>query len=150
VQSNLYFRSKLLAEQAVAGFLRTSPLPVTLILPGWMFGPGDWAPTSSGQIVLSFLNRQLPVGISGAGAPTDARDVAATMLVAAERGRSGERYIVGGDEAVSLRTIFGLLEELSGIPGPRLYPPYPMAWRSLTALAPSCSGALPASPCSPH
>ena len=127
VQSNLYFRSKLLAEQAVADFLRTSPLSVTLILPGWMFGPGDWAPTSSGQIVLSFLNRQLPVGISGAGAPTDARDVAAAMLVAAERGRSGERYIVGGDEAVSLRTVFGLLEELSGIPGPQLYPPYPMA-----------------------
>jgi dihydroflavonol-4-reductase len=128
VHSNLYFRSKLLAEEAIATFLQTSRLPVTLILPGWMFGPGDWAPTSSGRLVLDFLNRRLPVGIPGFGHPVDARDVAAAMIVAAERGRSGERYIVAGEGTVDFRTMFGLLEELSGVPGPRVYPPFWFAY----------------------
>jgi dihydroflavonol-4-reductase len=127
VHSNLYFRSKLLAEQAIAAFLPASRLDVRLILPGWMFGPGDWAPTSSGAIVRDFLSRKLPVGIDGTGAPVDARDVAEAMLAAVERGRNGERYIVGGDTPVSFRTILELLEELSGVPGPRIYPPYPVA-----------------------
>jgi dihydroflavonol-4-reductase len=127
VHSNLYFRSKLLAEEAIATFLQTSRLPVTLILPGWMFGPGDWAPTSSGQIVLDFINRRLPLGLPGGGSPVDARDVAAAMLAAVERGRSGERYIVGGDQFISFRAIFAMLEALSGVPGPRLYAPYPVA-----------------------
>jgi dihydroflavonol-4-reductase len=73
--------------------------------------------------VLDFLNRRLPVGIPGVGVPVDARDVAAAMLAAAEQGRSGERYIVGGSEVMPFRTIFGLLEELSGVPAPRYYPP---------------------------
>jgi dihydroflavonol-4-reductase len=128
VRDNLYFRSKLLAEEAIATFLQTSRLPVVLVLPGWMFGPGDWAPTSSGRIVLDFLNRRLPVGIPGVGTPVDARDVAAAMVAAAERGRSGERYIVGGDAAVPFRELFGLLEELSGVPGPRVYPPFWFAY----------------------
>jgi dihydroflavonol-4-reductase len=115
-------------EEQIATFLQTSRLQVVHILPGWMFGPGDWAPTSSGQIVLDFLNRKLPVGIPGWGGPVDARDVAAAMIVAAERGRSGERYIIGGDSPVPFRTIFGLLEELSGVPGPRVYPPIPIAY----------------------
>lgn len=127
VYRNLYSRSKLLAEEAIAEFLRSSKLPVTLILPGWMFGPGDWAPTNSGRLVIDFLNRRLPFGIPGVGVPTDARDVAAAMIAAAERGRSGERYIVGGERPVSFRELFGLLEELSGVPAPRLFVPYWLA-----------------------
>jgi dihydroflavonol-4-reductase len=127
VRRNLYFRSKLLAEEAIAEFLRGSSLPVTMILPGWMFGPGDWAPTSSGRLVLDFLNRRLPLGFPGFGGATDARDVAAAMIAAAERGRSGERYLVGGDRPVSFRQLFALLEELSGVPAPRIFGPYWLA-----------------------
>lgn len=134
VRNNLYFRSKLVAEEQIAEFLKTSQLPVVLILPGWMFGPGDAAPTSSGQIVLDFLAQRLPVGIPGVGSPVDARDVAAAMIAAAERGRSGERYIVGGDTIVPFRELFGLMEELSGVPAPGYYPPlagaYVYAWVS--------------------
>lgn len=124
VYSNLYFRSKLLAEQAVDGFLAESALPVVLIRPGWMFGPGDRAPTSSGQLVLDLLNRRLPFSFPGYGSPVDARDVARAMVTAVERGRSGERYGVGGDQAVRLDQIFAMVEELSGIPAPRLRVPY--------------------------
>lgn len=126
VHENLYFRSKLLAEEQIAALLQTSKVPVVLILPGWMWGPGDWAPTNSGQILIDFLNRKLPVGLPGASCPVDARDVAAAMIAAAERGRSGERYCIGGDTAYSFRELFAMVEELSGVPAPRLYPPIPL------------------------
>ncbi len=124
VYANLYFRSKLEGDQAIDAFLRTSKLPVVLIQPGWMFGPGDRAPTSSGQLLLDYLNRRLPVSFPGYGAPTDARDVARAMANAAERGRSGERYIVGGDEPLPFPQLFAMLEELSGVPAPRISVPY--------------------------
>jgi dihydroflavonol-4-reductase len=124
---NLYFRSKVLAEQAVDTFLKHSQLPVILILPGWMFGPGDAAPTSSGQLVLDFLNRRLPGIVPGAGDPVDVRDVAQAMINAIERGRSGERYIVAGNEVVSFGRLMALLEQLSGVPAPRLRIPYAVA-----------------------
>lgn len=136
-QENLYARSKVLAEEAVHAFLKRSSLPVVLILPGWMFGPGDAAPTSSGQLVLDFLNRKLPATIAGGGAPVDVRDVAGAMLAAMDRGRSGERYIVGGDSFVSFAQLNALLEQVSGIPGPRIRLPYPLtlavAWLSETS-----------------
>jgi dihydroflavonol-4-reductase len=126
VLRNLYFRSKVLAEQQIARFLETSALPLVLILPGWMFGPGDAAPTSSGQLVLDFLKRALPGLISGGGAPVDVRDVAQAMINAVERGRSGERYIVGGDHFVSFAELFQMLEQVSGVPAPRLPIPLPV------------------------
>ncbi|HMQ32292.1 MAG TPA: NAD-dependent epimerase/dehydratase family protein [Chloroflexaceae bacterium] len=124
VHRNLYFRSKLLAERAVDAFLAESRLPVVLIQPGWMFGPGDRAPTSSGRLILDYLNRRLPVSFPGYGAATDARDVARAMLAAAERGRGGERYLVSADTPVRFDQLFALLEELSGVPAPRLSVPY--------------------------
>lgn len=82
---NLYFRSKVLAERKIDEFLQKSALPVVLILPAWMFGPGDAAPTTCGQIVLDFLNRRLPGIIDGGGAPVDVRDVAQAMINAVPR-----------------------------------------------------------------
>ncbi|MCU0493251.1 MAG: SDR family oxidoreductase [Chloroflexaceae bacterium] len=127
VMENLYFRSKVLAEKEIVTFLTRSALPVVLILPGWMFGPGDTAPTSSGQIVLDFLNRKLPGVIEGYGSPVDARDVAQAMTNAVERGVSGERYIVGGDTIVSFAQLFKLLNQVSGVPAPSMPIPYPLA-----------------------
>jgi dihydroflavonol-4-reductase len=62
---NLHVKSKVLAGQAVQALLQHSSLLVVLILPGWMFGPSDAAPTSSGQLVLNFLNQQLPRIVEG-------------------------------------------------------------------------------------
>jgi dihydroflavonol-4-reductase len=135
--ASAYFRSKIRAEAAVASFLERSDLPVVQILPGWMFGPGDAAPTASGQIVLDYLNRRLPAVIAGGGAPVDARDVAAAMLAAVDRGASGERYIVGGDRFVDFAELLHELATVSGIAGPRLRLPLAatlvVAWLSETA-----------------
>lgn len=134
-QSNLYIKSKVLAEQRIAEFLRGSALPVVLILPAWMFGPGDAAPTSSGQIVLDFLNRKLPgVLVDGGGAPVDVRDVAQAMISAVERGVSGERYIVGGDAFIGFAEIYAMLERISGVPAPRMRIPFRAAMLLATLL----------------
>jgi dihydroflavonol-4-reductase len=123
---NLYFRSKVLADEAVAAWLPGRKLEVVTILPGWMYGPYDAAPTSSGQLVLDFLHRKLPAIIPGAGSVVDARDVAQGMIAAVTQGRNGERYIIGG-RSHTLGEIIGCLEEVSGVPAPRFYMPYPIA-----------------------
>jgi dihydroflavonol-4-reductase len=125
---NLYFKSKLVAEEAIADFLRQSSLPVVLILPGWMYGPADAGPTGAGQLVLDFLNRRLPglVGAGGQISVVDVRDVAAAMVAAVERGRSGERYIVAG-HPTSVPDLLLTLARVSGVPAPAWRVPYPLA-----------------------
>jgi dihydroflavonol-4-reductase len=116
--SNLYFKSKLMAEAAVANFLKTSTLLVVLICPGAMLGPQDAAPTEFGQFVLDFLHRKIP-GLLAGGMPTvDVRDVAAAMVNAVERGRSGDRYLVGGPY-YSMADLMRTLESVSGLPAPK-------------------------------
>ncbi len=120
---NLYFKSKVLAEEAIATFLRTHTLPVVLILPTAMFGPGDSGPTSTGRLVQDFLARKIPGIIDGGLSTVDARDVAQAMLAAVDKGKSGERYIVGGNY-ISMPDILKSLERTSGVPAPRLHIPY--------------------------
>ena len=127
VFSNLYFRSKLLADQAVDAFMATSALPVVFIQPGWMFGPGDAAPTSAGQLVRDFIGRKLPAVPPGHAQPVDARDVAQGMINAVERGKSGERYLIAGPGVIRIGELTALLERVSGVPAPRLHIPYPAA-----------------------
>ncbi|MBW4699431.1 MAG: NAD-dependent epimerase/dehydratase family protein [Aphanocapsa lilacina HA4352-LM1] len=132
---NLYFRSKVLAEAEVYRFLAHHDLSVTLILPGWMFGPGDSAPTESGQLVLDFVEGKLPgvLEIPGSVSIADARDVALAMLQAVEHGRSGGRYIVSG-ESYDFVQLMESLARVSGLPAPALRIPYSaglaLAWVS--------------------
>ncbi len=65
---NLYFQSKIRAEERVLEWLSSHRLPVVLVLPGWMFGPFDEAPTASGRLVCDFLAGKLPGIIPGARA----------------------------------------------------------------------------------
>ncbi len=132
VEQNLYFRSKVLAEEVVQKFITEHEMPVTMVLPGWMMGPGDAAPTDSGQLVLDLLHGDLPGVVAGGTSAVDARDVAQAMIAAVENGRSGERYIVGGRLA-TMETIAQTVTELTGAKAPRKIP-YPivlaMAWAS--------------------
>lgn len=123
---NLYFRSKVLGEQAIAQFLETHALDVVLILPGWIFGPGDGAPTTSGQVVLDLLDRKLPAIPPGGSSIVDVRDVAQAMINSVERGRRGERYIVSGPYA-SLADVAQTVERVAGVRAPKLRLPYPVA-----------------------
>lgn len=118
IYRNHYLRSKFLAEQEITKFLQHHKLPVVLILPGVILGPSDSGPTASGQFILDYIHGRIP-GILGGGMPlVDARDVAEAMIAAIDKGRSGERYVIGG-RYFDMEQIYELLEKATGIPAPR-------------------------------
>jgi dihydroflavonol-4-reductase len=120
---NYYFRSKILADRAVARFRRTHDLPVVTVLPGVMMGPGDAAPTEMGRVVVDLVSGTLPALPDGGFQFVDARDVADAMVRAAERGEDGDRYVVAG-RYYDLREFADLVERVSGVPAPRRVLPY--------------------------
>lgn len=125
-ERNLYFKSKVLAEQKLLEWLKTHSLPVVQILPGWIWGPGDAAPTAAGQLVLDYLNGKLPGIIEGRSNIVDARDVSQAMIYAVEKGRSGERYLISNTPATMEELLFGL-QTVSGLPAPTMRISYRMA-----------------------
>src|SRR5579864_3306248 len=121
--SNLYFASKIQAELAIGRFLKERALPVTMVLPSWMWGPGDWAPTASGKLVVDFLKKKLPGVVDGGSSIVDVRDVAQAAISAAHLGKSGERYIVGGTY-YDFVEVLATLERVTGVPAPQRRIPY--------------------------
>ena len=111
-----YKQSKYVAEHEA---LRAAAegLPVVLVLPTTPVGPGDRAPTPTGRTVLDFLNGRIHAYVDTTLNIVDVDDVAAGHLAAAERGRQGRSYIVGGDN-LPLRGVLGLLAEATGLPAP--------------------------------
>lgn len=120
-RTNGYFRSKVEADRAVERFCQSHDLSVVTVLPGWMFGPGDAAPTDAGRLVVDLVSESLPAVFDGGGVVADVRDVADAMIVAAERGETGERYIVGGPYT-DLREIAATLSTITGCRTPRHLP----------------------------
>ncbi|MEM6254983.1 MAG: NAD-dependent epimerase/dehydratase family protein [Cyanobacteria bacterium P01_D01_bin.156] len=114
---NPYFKSKLMAEEAISNFIKTHNLPVVLILPAGMLGPNDAAPTEMGRFVLNFLKGKAPLVPSGGFPIVDARDVAMAMVSAVYSGQPNERYLVTGGY-YSVKEIMHNLSEASGQPIP--------------------------------
>lgn len=123
---NRYVASKIDSELAIKRFLKERALPVVMILPSWMWGPGDWAPTAAGKLLLDFIARKLPGVVEGGSSIVDVRDVAQATLAAVERGKSGERYIVGG-HYFEFAGILGVLERVTGVPAPTRQIPYALS-----------------------
>lgn len=126
-EGNLYFRSKVLAEVAVDEFAKSHKLPVIQILPGWMFGIGDAAPTSAGQLVLDFLSDNLPGTFAGGTTAVDAADVAIAMVNAAEKSAGGEKFIVAG-VFKTMEDVAATLAQVTGKPKPKIKFPYFAIW----------------------
>jgi dihydroflavonol-4-reductase len=120
-----YQRSKFLAEEVARDHARQG-LPVVIVNPSTPVGVGDHKPTPTGQIIVDFLNGRMFGYVDTGLNIVDVEDVAAGHLLAAERGRIGERYILGG-ENVSLKQLLGLLAEISGRPASRLRIPHAVA-----------------------
>lgn len=113
-----YYRSKILSDQAVMRFCQQHPdTRVVMVLPGWMFGPGDMGPTSAGQLVLDFAARKLPGRIPGTFSVVDARDVAQIQVSAMRKGQSGHRYLAAGRN-MTMDQLFPLLAQATGVPAP--------------------------------
>jgi dihydroflavonol-4-reductase len=131
-----YKRSKWLAEQ-VALEKAAAGLPVVIVNPTAPVGDHDWKPTPTGKIIVDFLRNKLPAFVDTGLNLVDARDTAIGHLLAAEKGRSGERYILGG-ENLTLEQILGRLSALSGKAAPTIKIPYSIAYAAgaiTTALA---------------
>src|SRR5947209_5054854 len=122
--SNHYKRSKWQAEQ-VALEMAGKGLPVVIVNPSAPVGPRDVKPTPTGQVIVDFLNRALPAYLDTGLNWVHVRDVAIGHILAAEKGRVGERYILGNAEGNwTMQQTFGVLEEITGIPAPKLRIPY--------------------------
>lgn len=100
-------------------------LPVVIVMPGQVFGAGDWR-RSSTDVVRRFMRREIPAYVEGTLCIVDARDVATGHILAAEKGVPGERYILGGRN-FTLTRLFADLGRLSGVEPPSLKLPLPAA-----------------------
>jgi dihydroflavonol-4-reductase len=122
--SNHYKRSKWQAEQ-VATELARKGMPVIIVNPSAPVGPRDVKPTPTGQVIVDFLNRKMPAYLDTGLNWVHVRDVAIGHILAAEKGRSGERYILGNaDGNWTMKEAFALLQEITGVPAPRVRIPY--------------------------
>lgn len=121
-----YKRSKFLAEQVAIERARAG-LPVVIVNPSAPVGPWDVKPTPTGQMIVDFMRGRLYGTLDTGLNLVHVRDVARGHLLAAERGKPGERYILGG-ENVSLADIVRRLAAITGRPAPRLRVPYALAW----------------------
>ena len=125
-----YKRSKYLAEQAVLA-LAGEGFSIVIVNPSTPVGPRDIKPTPTGRIILDTLNGKMPAYVDTGLNIVHVDDVALGHMLALERGRPGERYILGG-ENLSLKTILEEICSIAGLRPPRLKIPHnviiPVAW----------------------
>ncbi len=117
-----YKRSKFLAEREAERFIARG-LPLVIVNPSTPIGPLDIKPTPTGKIIVDFLNGKMPAYLDTGLNIIDVEDCARGHILAAERGTVGEKYILG-NENLTLKQIFGLLERITGRPAPRIRLPY--------------------------
>lgn len=110
-----YKRSKVIAERVVADMIVNHGLPAVIVNPSTPIGPRDVKPTPTGRIIIEAASGRMPAFVNTGLNFVHVDDVAAGHLAALERGRIGERYILGG-ENVTLRE---MLIEIAGIVGRR-------------------------------
>jgi dihydroflavonol-4-reductase len=121
-----YKRSKFLAERVALEFA-ASGFPVVIVNPTAPIGDHDVKPTPTGKIVVDFLKGAMPAFIDTGLNLVDVKDTAEAHLLAAERGRPGERYIVGS-ENLTLEEILQKLARLTGKEAPHVKLPYAVAY----------------------
>jgi dihydroflavonol-4-reductase len=107
-----YTRSKYFAEQAALSAARAG-LSLVVVNPTLPLGLGDDGLTPPTAMLCQYLEGRMPLALNFALNLVDVRDIAAGMILAAERGRSGERYILGG-ENMSLKQLAGTLDRMTG------------------------------------
>ena len=120
-----YKRSKFMAEH-VAIMAARSGVDVVIVNPTTPIGERDIKPTPTGRIVLDFLKRKFPAYVETGLNLVDATECARGHIQALEKGRSGERYILGG-ENLTLKQILDRLAAITGLPSPTVKLPYILA-----------------------
>jgi dihydroflavonol-4-reductase len=117
-----YKRSKFMAEE-VALEAGRSGMDVVVVNPTTPVGEQDIKPTHTGRIVLDFLKKKFPAYVDTGLNLVDVKECARGHVAALEKGKSGERYILGG-ENLTLKQILDMLGEITGLPSPTIRVPY--------------------------
>jgi dihydroflavonol-4-reductase len=120
-----YKRSKFMAEQ-VAFEAARSGVDAVVVNPTTPIGERDLKPTPTGRIVVDFLKRKFPAYVDTGLNLVDATECARGHIQAFEKGRAGERYILGG-ENLTLKQILDRLGAITGLPSPKVKLPYVFA-----------------------
>jgi len=123
-----YKRSKYMAEEVALAAGRDG-IDVVVVNPSTPVGERDIKPTPTGRIVVDFLKRKFPAYVDTGLNMVDVRECARGHVAALEKGRSGERYILGG-ENLTLKQILDKLAAITGLPSPRVRLPYAVALAS--------------------
>ena len=125
-----YKRSKVVAERHVERLVAERGLPAVIVMPSTPIGPRDVKPTPTGRVIVEAAAGKIPAFVDTGLNLVHVDDVAAGHLLAMEKGRIGERYILGGDD-VSLRTMLAEIARLAGRKAPTVNLPrgplYPLA-----------------------
>jgi dihydroflavonol-4-reductase len=120
-----YKRSKFMAEQVAIEAARRG-VDVVIVNPTTPVGERDIKPTPSGRIIVDFLKKKFPAYVDTGLNLVDATECARGHIAALEKGRSGERYILGG-ENLTLKQILDKLGAITGLPSPKVRVPYVLA-----------------------
>lgn len=120
-----YSMSKYIAENEARIFI-TRGLPVVIVNPTLVIGINDIKPTPSGQMIIDVVKRNMPGYIDGGVNIVDVEDVARGHLLAAKKGRVGERYLLGNTN-ITVRDYLHRIAEIAGVKPPSLKIPYPLA-----------------------
>lgn len=139
-----YKRSKFLAEREALAAAKGG-VPVVIVNPSTPVGSQDVKPTPTGQVIVDFLNGRMPAYVETGLNLVDVEDVAQGHLLAMEKGRVGERYILG-NQNLAFKELLELLADISGHPAPRVRLPRPVVlglgalstgWSRLTGKPPA-------------
>lgn len=133
-----YKQSKYWAEQEAIQAVRAGQ-DVVIVNPSTPIGPYDVKPTPTGDIILRFLRRQMPAYLNTGLNFIDVRDVAWGHLLALQKGKTGDRYILG-HQNLTLKALFDELAQITGLPAPQhtvpIWLPLSVAWVDEKILAP--------------
>ncbi|MBV9572993.1 MAG: NAD-dependent epimerase/dehydratase family protein [Acidobacteriales bacterium] len=126
-----YKRSKFMAEK-IAVEAGQSGMDVVIVNPTTPVGEQDIKPTPTGRIIVDFLKKKFPAYVDTGLNLVDVAECARGHVAALERGRSGERYILGG-ENLTLKQILDKLAAITGLPSPKVELPYSVAFAAAVA-----------------
>ena len=122
-----YHRSKAEAEKLVTDMVHNDGLNAVIVNPGTMTGPEDFEPSMFGQALIDLAKGKIPAMLDIRSDYADVRDVAEAMIVAADKGKMGERYLLSG-ESIPIGELTTLWSEITGSKRPKVYLPLWFGW----------------------
>jgi dihydroflavonol-4-reductase len=118
-QGGPYIESRLAAENLVMQYVRDKELPAVALCVSTTYGPGDWQPTPHGSVIARVAKGAFPFYLDFGSEVVGVEDAARAMVLAAERGRVGERYIIS-DKYMSTRDVHAIAARAAGVTPPRI------------------------------